>query len=156
MKVVKTNQKILWGKAENKVFVFRHRNKKGVLHKAFIKLTDVYKFGIAYIPIYRKRDNHFKEFKCLGYIITKNYRKFENITYGSMCKLKKLVRLYGKYAVLETELFSETKASGEIIERTGKDYIAKFNQYEKFNNLTQKISKKYSDGKKNSTNRESN
>ena len=34
MKVVKTNKKILWGKAENKEFVFRHRNKKGVLEKA--------------------------------------------------------------------------------------------------------------------------
>ena len=155
MKVVKTNQKILWGKAENKEFIFRHRNKKGVLHKAFIKLTDVYKFGITYIPTYTKREKNFKEFKCIGYVITKNYRKFVNISYGSMCRLKKHIRLYGKYAILETQLFTETKASGEVIERTGKDYIAKFNQYEKFNNITNKIYKTYSDGKKSNSNRES-
>jgi hypothetical protein len=148
MKVVKGNQKILWGKGDKKQFVFRHRNKNGVLHKAFINLTDVYKFGITYIPIYTKRDKHFKEFKCLGYVITKNYRKFENISYGSMTKLKKLVRLYGKYAVLETQLFTETKVLGEVIERTGKDYIAKFNQYERFSNITKKISDTYRDSKK--------
>ena len=72
-----------------------------------------------------------------------------------MCRLKKHIRLYGKYAILETQLFTETKASGEVIERTGKDYIAKFNQYEKFNNITNKIYKNYSDGKKSNSNRES-
>lgn len=133
-KIVRVNKPIKWDE-NNDIYVPIKYKKNNKIHSKKIKLTEIYKIGVEYIPVLYKNGT-IKTLKCVGWVIDKEYKKIENIHYLYIKKIRKKIREYGTMMITHEKEIIVTDSLNREIKRKNKIYLCKFDKNFKFDTVT--------------------